>query len=319
MAQILVGLQLGPPGVAQLEARTPALFPLFECARQQAAAQRAIAENAYSVRPASRDHLEFDGPLAKVVHTLFRHEPQHVPSSGLLVGLDDVPRRKVAAAHVGDLAAPYQLSHHLPDLVPRGAGAQVRCVPERDVAAEHTPLVYCDLPAVDMVHLVQVNVIGLQALQARLRSAANVISTEATVVNARPHHTVHFGCEDDAISPIALGKPSANDLLRLAAALRLPIAIGSVKEVDAQFQRALHNRVALRLRSARTEVHRPQTEATDAQPSAAQFCVLHVHTSDLSTELQSIASIIESRSRTCKETRVSSPPAVGVAARSPVQ
>jgi len=109
-------------------------------------------------------------------------------SGGL--GLGDVPASEVAAAGVQDLALLYGDLHGLPDLVPRGF-------------------------AVDVVELVQVDVVGLEALEAGVERAADVEGGELALVRpAVAHVAVDLGGEHGLLAVLgALGEPLADDLL----------------------------------------------------------------------------------------------------------
>src|SRR5438067_4515817 len=109
----------------------------------------------------------------------------------LLVGLHDVPTREVAAAHVDDLAFAHQLLHRLPDLFPRRG-------------------------TVDVVHLVEVDVVGVEAAQAGFAGVPDVAGGEAPFVGPVPHLSIHLGGQDDLLAPAAaLGEPAADDALRV--------------------------------------------------------------------------------------------------------
>ena len=110
---------------------------------------------------------------------LLRDEPEKVPLPRVLVGLDDVPRGEVAAPHVEHLALLDEDLHRLPDLVPGRV-------------------------AVDVVHLVKVDAVGLEAPQAVVAGAADVVRAEAAAVrDAVVHRAVDLRREDDAVAPPA--------------------------------------------------------------------------------------------------------------------
>ena len=86
-----------------------------------------------------------------------------------------VPGGEVATADVADLALADQLLHRLPNLLPRRR-------------------------PVDMVHLVQVDVIGLQPPQTRLTRAPNAVRGQPSVVRTEPHRLVDLCRQDDGVA-----------------------------------------------------------------------------------------------------------------------
>ena len=128
---------------------------------------------------------------------------------GGFVGFGDVPAGEVAAADVDHFALLDEHFHRLPDFFPGRL-------------------------AVDVVHLVQVDVIGLQAAQAGFAGAANVQRREAAFVGPVAHIAVDFGGDDDFLAPpAALREPAPDDLLGDAFALFPAVDVGGVEEVDA--------------------------------------------------------------------------------------
>lgn len=99
-----------------------------------------------------------------------------------------MPAGEVAAADIGDFAVADECLHRLPDLVPR-----------------------CE--AIDMMHLVEVDVIGLEPAQARLTRATNVISGQAPVIWPGVHRLIDLGREHDPLATAtALSEPTADDI-----------------------------------------------------------------------------------------------------------
>ena len=166
-----------------------------------------------------------------------------------------MPTREVAAAHVDDLALAHQLLHRLPDLFPW------RC-------------------AVDVVHLVQVEVVGVEAAQAGLTRVPDVPGGETTFVGPVPHLAIHFAGQDDLLAPAAaLGQPAADDPLRVSCTGPVgpaTVAVGRVEEVDAVLEGTVHNRPAVLFRGLGTEVHGSQAQAAHLQSSTTQVRIVHV-------------------------------------------
>src|SRR5699024_11833220 len=95
-----------------------------------------------------RQHLELDLAGEEVVQRLLGDEPERAAAGRGLVRLGDVPAGEVRGADVADLPLRDQQVHRLPDLLP-GRGA------------------------VYVVHLVEVDVVRLQATQGRVDCAAD--------------------------------------------------------------------------------------------------------------------------------------------------
>ncbi len=194
-----------------------------------------------------RQHLELDHAGVEVVQALLRHQPQRAPPPGGLVGLHDVPAGEVRAADVQHLALRDQQVHRLPDLVPRRV-------------------------AVDVVHLVEVDVVGLQAPQAVVARLTDVQRRQLRRVRPLAATAVDLRREHGLLPPAtALREPPADDLLGLGAA----VDVGGVEEVDARLERRVHELVARRLVGLGAEVHRAQAQRADAEAGAAEEAVIH--------------------------------------------
>ena len=175
-----------------------------------------------------------------------------MPRPGRLVGLDDVPAGEVRRADVQHLALLHEQVHGLPDLVPGR-------VP------------------VDVVHLVQVDVVGLHPPQRALAGPADVQRRQLVLVGPVAHRPVQLGRQDHLVAaPAALGEPAADDLLGDALALLPAVDVGGVEEVDALLEGPVHDRVGVLLGGLRTEVHRAQAQPADQQPGPSEMGVLHV-------------------------------------------
>src|SRR5207245_2427624 len=100
--------------------------------------------------------------------------------------------------------------------------------------------------AVNMVHLVEVDVIGLQAAQTFLAGAPDVKGRQARLIGPGTHIAVHLRGNDHLIAPTtALRKPAPDDLFGNTFAYFPAINVGAVPEVEAQVQRFIHDRKAV--------------------------------------------------------------------------
>ena len=86
-----------------------------------------------------------------------------------------MPPGEIAASDIEDFSLSHQLFHRLPDLFPG-------CV------------------TVDVVHLVKVDMVGLQTPEARFTGFANVVGGQTPVIDLIAHLAIDLGGENDAIT-----------------------------------------------------------------------------------------------------------------------
>jgi hypothetical protein len=114
-----------------------------------------------------------------------------------------------------------------------------------------------------VVHLVEVDVIGLQPPEAVLAGLSYVVGGQVPVVWAGAHRLVDLRRENDPVTASALGEPTANDLLRdPVTALHVgrlwpAVDAGGIEQVDASFECLVHDREAGGFVGGHAEVHRP--------------------------------------------------------------
>ncbi len=213
--------------------------------------QRRPRNDADPVRLCRREDLELDRPGHEVVDALFRHETEEVPPVGRLLRRGEVPAGEVRRADVAHLALGDEQLHRLPDLLPRRVARHV-------------------------VHLVEVDDIGLQPPQRRLTRGDDVAEGQPLLVGPFAHPAVHLGGEHDLVAaPAALGEPPADDLLGDTLAELPSVDVGRVEEVDAVLERAVHDGVAVGFGGLGAEVHRAEAQPADRQAGAAEIRVLH--------------------------------------------
>src|SRR6185295_9736973 len=154
-------------------------------------------------------------------------------------------------ADVDDLALAHERLHRLPDFVPWSR-------------------------AIDVVHLIEVDHLGLHALQRCFARTHDVHRRETRLVRPVAHRAVDLRRQDDLLAPpSALREPAADDLLRPAFALLPAVHVRGVEEVDPFLERAVHDLERHRLGGLRTEVHRAETDATDLETRTAEVHVFH--------------------------------------------
>ena len=144
--------------------------------------ERAVRDQADSEAAQRGDQFQLHGSHGEVIEALLGRQAREVPCRGGALREGHVPGGEVAAADVADLALADQLLHRLPDLLPRRG-------------------------PVDVVHLVQVDVIGLQPPQARFRRAADVVGGQPAVVRTESHRLIHLRGQDDVVAAFRGGMP----------------------------------------------------------------------------------------------------------------
>src|SRR4051794_33116779 len=256
VAEVLVGLDLVALGVELIlgaSLLTPLAFRLLaQHTAEEAAVQWAPRDDTEAVVLRCRQHLELDRALRQVVERLLADEAEEVALPRRLLCCSKVPPGEVAAADVQDLALRPQRFHRFPDLVPRS-------VP------------------IDVMHLVEVDVVGLQPLERTVTRKADVARRQERVVGPVAHRAEQLRGDDSLLAATAaLREPPADDLLGDAFALLPPVDVGAVEEVDAVLDGAVHDPVRVILARLRPEVHGAEDEAGDGQTGAAEVRVLHV-------------------------------------------
>ena len=129
-----------------------------------------------------------------------------------------------------------------------------------------------------MVHLVQVDVVGLQPLERTFHRLADVQRGELLLVRPVAHAPVHLCGHHHFLAPAAaLGKPASHNLLGGAFADLPAVDIGGIEEINAEFERLIHNGEGVFLFRLGPEVHRPQAQPGNLQASPAKLCVFHIY------------------------------------------
>ena len=123
------------------------------------------------------------------------------------------------------------------------------------------------------MHLVEVDVVRLHALERGVAGPTDVQGRQLSVVRPLPHVDVELGGDDRALPPPpSLSEPASNDLL---GGTPTPVGIGGVEEVDAHLVRPVHDGEGGRLVGLGTEVHGAEAEATDAETGTTEVGEVH--------------------------------------------
>ena len=254
-AEVLVGLELRALGLQRpldVVAVAPAPVTLLaHDAAEQAAGQRRPRDDPEAVVLGRRQHLELDLARQQVVVRLLADQAHEVAARRRPLRLGDVPAGEVRRADVEDLALGPQHLHGLPDFVPARA-------------------------PVDVMHLVEVDVVGLQPLQAGVAGPTDVQRRELAVVRPVAHVAVELGGHDHLLAAAtALGEPASDDLLGGAPALGAAVDVGRVEKVDSGLQSRVHDGKRGRLIGFGPEIHGAQADAADVEAGAAEVGELH--------------------------------------------
>lgn len=220
-------------------------------AAEQTRSQRAPRDHADAKRLRGRQNLQLDLAGEQVVVRLFADQAEEVALRGLGLRDREMPAGEVGGAEVQHLALGDKGFTRLPQFFPRRV-------------------------AVDVVELVQIHVVGLQAAQRRVDRAADVQGGKLALVGPVTHGAVQLGGDDRALAADAVaGEPGADDLLGAALAGGAAVGVGRVEEVDALVEGVVHDVVGGRLVGLGAEVHGAQAEAGDGKAGPAEVRVLH--------------------------------------------
>jgi hypothetical protein len=173
-----------------------------------------------SVVASRRQHFQLDLTSHEVVDGLLADQAEQVVGCRRVVGLTYMPAGEIRRAHVEHLALADEQTHRLPDLLPGG-------VP------------------VDVVHLVEVDTVGLQPAQGILARLPDGQGRQLPVVGPFAHGPVDLGGQhgpvaapasagepvtEDLLGPAGVGLTALADLARRSAGRAVPV--GGVEEVD---------------------------------------------------------------------------------------
>ena len=186
-------------------------------AGQEAAGQRVVGDHADVLLAAQRKQFVLDLAEQHVVarlHALEAGRPQLV---ALPQGEGQAPRLEVGAADVPHLPLVDEVVQRAQRFVDRGA-------------------------RVGRVHLVEIDVVGLQAPQTRLDRGEDVLAGQSAVVGPGAHRAPTFGRQHDVIA--SAFQPFADDLFGTAGGLDASargIDVRGVEEIDAVFEGGVHD------------------------------------------------------------------------------
>ena len=160
--------------------------------------------------------------------------------------------------------------------------ADVEDLPLRDEIVERAQDLVLRRVEVLHVDLIEVDVIGAEALQAVLHAAHDAVAGGAGPVGPFAHGEAELGGEDDLLAALIALDPGADDPLAEAV---LPVDVRRVDEVHAQLQRAIQDverrllvgadLVHERLLVGLAEGHRAQAELRHLDARRSELSVFH--------------------------------------------
>ncbi len=127
-----------------------------------------------------------------------------------------------------------------------------------------------------MMHLIEIDAVGLQTPQARLASSFDVQSRQPRLIRPIAHPTEHLRCQYNFFTPSpTLSEPTPHNLLGPAFADFPTIDVRRVEKVEAQLQRSIHDGKTVCLVGLRPKVHRAETEPADFHASPTEMNIFH--------------------------------------------
>ena len=231
-----------PPGAAILRCRRVRIvFP-----REDAARERAVREHAQPEIGAGRQMLRLDHPVERVIIGLAHHRPVDAELVAQPADLGHAPGAVVGDAEIADLPVPHEIAHR-----PHGL-AERRLV-------------------ILLVEVVDVDVVGAEPAQARLRRAHHPFARQPAAIRVLSHAVAELGRQHPLV---ALRRDRApRHLFRHA----LGIGVRGIDEVHPRLARQRHDAPRRRLVGRPAEIHRAETERRNLEPAAAEIAIFHAH------------------------------------------
>jgi hypothetical protein len=136
-----------------------------------------------------------------------------------------------------------------------------------------------------VVHLVKVDVVGLEPFQTAFAVLADLVRRKAAAVRVGLGQVglafdgiEDLGGQDHRVPAAAsLGKPASQDLLGVALLAAPAVDVGGVEEIDAKLQGPIHDLETLFLGGVPAEVHGAQTDVAHQDPVFSQTFVFDCH------------------------------------------
>jgi hypothetical protein len=121
------------------------------------------------------------------------------------------------------------------------------------------------------VDVIDVDPLGLEALQRLLDLANDVPAVVARVVHMRAAPAMHFGREDNAVAQAAAGHPVADDRFGFS----VVVDVGGVDEIPAELDIGVEDALRLSCVGASAEVHGAEAERSHLDAGSAEDAIVH--------------------------------------------
>ncbi|CFW18986.1 Uncharacterised protein [Bordetella pertussis] len=261
----------------QREPRALRARPVEVLARQDTHGQRRVGQQPDAFAVAELGQADLEDAVEQVVRVLDRGHLGQPVLLGCLQETRHAPRGFVGQADMAHLARAHEILQHLKRLFDRYGVGVVH--PRVGQLAESIG------GAIGPVQLVEVQVIGLQALEAGVQRLCQVLAVEKGLAVADmagalgvAHRTSRLAGQDHLVAPSGPGQPAADAAFGASLGFRLGrhgIHLGGVDQVDAVRQRIVQLFVSLRLGVLLAPGHGAQADEADVEIGVSEFAVFH--------------------------------------------
>ncbi|EDT42158.1 hypothetical protein BamMEX5DRAFT_2028 [Burkholderia ambifaria MEX-5] len=247
-------------------------------AGQPAECERRIGEQADAIAMRELGQAVLERAVQQAVRVLDACDARQPELLGRAQELRDAPRRFVRHADRADLAGLHEFREHTQRFLDRH---RIRIVDPRIRRAAE-----CRRAAIGPVQLVQVDIVGLQALEAAVERLGQVLAIELVAFAADvarivrlPRRARDLRREHDPVAlRTMLREPGADVLLRAALGVRLRrdrVHLRGVDQRDALPERVIDLLVGVALRILLAPRHRAETDQADLDARIAECAVFH--------------------------------------------
>ncbi|EJY54942.1 aminotransferase class I and II [Alicyclobacillus hesperidum URH17-3-68] len=236
-------------------ARTARSGAIQSIAPEQTAPQWAPRNDADAVCLCTRQHFQFWLTTQQVVFMLFRDESEEVALFCGSLRDSQMPSGKVTRTYITNFALVNGNFEGTPEFVPGDT-------------------------QIDVVHLIQLDMIGLQAPQGALEVSTNFVCRKAaSLIRSIEwifHNVVNLGRKHDPFAaPTSLCEPTADNFLCPATVTFATVHVRSIEKVNPSVECCVHNAKCVFFIGFGSEVHCAKAQSANHQPSSAKLGKFH--------------------------------------------